>query len=536
MTLSQIFTDLNFMLPELALIMTLCAVVLFDAMTRDKVISARWSAVLSVAGLSLALLMVLLTYGNRYHSVFITYMTGDSAGNALTGPISAFSGLLVVDKLSDFFKVLFYVGSLATVFFSIGNPELKPYRQGEYYTLLLATVLGGSFLVSSNNYLMLVLSLETLSLCSYVLVGYLKHNRNSAEASLKYILYGSVASGVMLFGISYIYGMAGTLDIRQSVFNIAMRESDPMAVLLAFALVMGGLGFKVAAAPFHFWAPDVYQGAPTPITAFLSVVSKAAGFSALFRVSLPLFTIEGPVVPESLQAARGALQALVADGHLTSLFWILSAASMTVGNLVALRQTDLKRLLAYSSIAHAGYILMGMTTFSNESLEAMLFYLVMYAFTNLGAFGVVIVMINRTGSASLDSYRGMISRSPMLAILMILFLISLTGIPPTAGFIGKMWLFKAVANAGAAAQVGAAMTTGAWFYFSLLIIAAVNTGVSAYYYLKIIKTMVFDAAKEEAPLKIGFFNWTALSFYGASTIVLFLLAAHVYDLALLFER
>jgi len=434
-TLSSVFADCAHIIPEIILVITLCAVILADVvLPRSR---SGQTGFITLAGLTLAFFSIAFSYGNK--SIFS--MTAEAASS---GPVYAFSRMLVVDKLSDFFKIIFILGTAAVVLLSLKSEELRNYRMGEYYTLILGTLLGGAFLVSSNNFLMLVLSLETLSLCSYVLAGYQKHDRLSAEASLKYILYGSVASGVMLFGISYIYGLAGTLDVRDALVGIPMREDNAMAVLLSFILVIGGLGFKMAVVPFHFWCPDVYQGAPTPITAFLAVVSKAAGFSALFRVLLPLFAIQNGAIPETLVAVRAPLLSLINLGHLPLLFWILSVATMTLGNLVAIRQTNLKRLLAYSSIAHAGYILMGMTVFNSASMEAMLLYFFVYLFMNIGAFAVVIVMMNKTGSAELSAYKGMIYKNPWLTISMFIFLISLTGIPPTAGFIGKLRLFGAV--------------------------------------------------------------------------------------------
>jgi NADH-quinone oxidoreductase subunit N len=285
MTLADVLRDCTRIIPELILVATLCAVILTDIMLpREKSPRTGWIA---LGGLVAALVVLLTGYGD--HAVFA------SATNE--GPIYPFSGIIVIDELGDFFKAFFLLGTIAVVLFSMTSVEIRDYRHGEYYTLMLASVAGGALLVSSNNLLMLVLALETLSLCSYVLVGYLKHNRLSAEASLKYILYGSVASGVMLFGISYLYGMAGTLEINRILLGIAYGEDNQLAVLLAFVLVMAGVGFKMAAVPFHFWAPDVYQGAPTPITAFLSVVSKAAGFAAAFRMLLPLYAMHGVSVP-----------------------------------------------------------------------------------------------------------------------------------------------------------------------------------------------------------------------------------------------
>jgi NADH-quinone oxidoreductase subunit N len=527
MTLTDVLKNCLHIIPELILVATLCVVALTDMfLPKEKSPNVAWIA---MGGLVLALIAVLMNYGD--HTVF---GMGDNEG-----PIYPFSRMIVLDELGDFFKVFFLLGTMAVVLFSVTSVEIRDYRHGEYYTLMLAAVAGGSFLVSSNNLLMMVLSLETLSLCSYVLVGYVKHNRYSAEASLKYILYGSVASGVMLFGISYIYGMTGTLDVSKLLVNLAYRQDDSTAVLLAMVLVISGVGFKMAAVPFHFWAPDVYQGAPTPVTAFLAVVSKAAGFAVIYRVLLPLFAVhvDGGAVPAQIMAIRGPLLGLIEGGRLSELFWLLSVGTMTLGNLVALRQTNVKRLLAYSSIAHAGYLLMGLTVFNSTAMEAMLFYFVAYYLMNLGAFLVVIVMINKTGSEELSSFRGLIWRNPLVAVAMIAFLVSLTGIPPTAGFIGKLKIFEAVVGAGSDALApGFVMTRNSLMYFSLAVIGGVNTVISLYYYMNIVKIMVFEKPEVEARLPIGIFDQVYMMVFFIPVTFLIVQFGPVLEIVRIFQR
>ena len=528
MTLSEVLQDCRLIIPEIILVVTLCVVVLADVVLPRR--HSPLTGWIVLAGLTLALSVLLMGY-DFARAEFVFSSIGQDSG----GPQYGFSRMIVVDKLSDFFKVIFILGTIGVVIFSMRSVELKDYRHGEYYTLLLASVLGGAFMVSSNNFLMLVLALETLSMSSYVLVGYLKHNRLSAEASLKYVLYGAVASGVMLFGVSYIYGMAGTLEINQALLGIAMNEDSGIAVLMAFVLVIAGLGFKMAAVPFHFWCPDVYQGAPTPITAFLAVVSQAAGFSALLRVLLPLFAVEGTFIPDDVLAIRGSLLAVIEMAHLPLLFWILSVATMTLGNLVAIRQTDIKRLLAYSSIAHAGYLLMGLTVFNNDALEAMLFYFAVYLFMNLGAFLVVIVVMNKTGSSDLAAYRGLAWRNPFLFIMMFVFLISLTGLPPTAGFIGKLKLFEVIVGAGTSAG-GTAFTSESLFYYSLAIIGALNTAVSLYYYMKVAKIMAFERPDEEGDFPVGLFDRAYLLVYFIPVMFLIIEFGPLLDMITLFQR
>ncbi len=527
-TIGQIIDDCRLIIPELIVLGTLCAIIIWDMfLPKEKSPRTGW---LALAGLAAALGVLASRFGE--HSIFRFDFADPASSLATAGPAYGFSRMLVSDKLSDFFKFVFLFGTLMVVIFSMRSSELRGYRFGEYYTLLLGSVAAGSFLVSSNNFITLVVSLETLSLCSYVLVGYMKHDRLSAEASLKYILYGSVASGVMLFGLSYLYGMAGTLDISRSMVAVSLNEDNALTVLMTVLLIVGGLGFKIAAVPFHFWAPDVYQGAPTPITAFLAVVSKTMGFSAILRVMLPLFAVAGAAVPDDILAVRGALVGMIETSRLPVLFWVLSVATMTVGNLVALRQTNIKRLLAYSSIAHAGYILMGLTVYNNASLEAMLFYFFVYAFMNLGAFFVVIVLINQTGSSELEAYRGVAWKNPWLFICLFICLISLTGLPPTAGFVGKLKLFSVVT--GAALADGGVATPTFWFYISLVIIAALNTAISLYYYMKIAKVMVFSDPEEAAHPAVPAVDGIHLLAYALSILIIFLQFSPVESMVRLF--
>ncbi|MYB66671.1 NADH-quinone oxidoreductase subunit N, partial [Candidatus Poribacteria bacterium] len=316
---------------------------------------------------------------------------------------------------------------------------------------------------------MIFISLETVSLTSYILAGFLTHSPRSSEAAFKYITYGAVASGTMLFGLSLIFGMTGTGDLAEISTRLpevlASGQVTALGLLIAITFILAGVGYKIASVPFHMWSPDVYEGAPIPITAFLSVASKAAGFALFLRFFYSGFS---------------------AQGLLDSVDWgillaIVSALTMTVGNLAALPQRNVKRLLAYSSIAHGGYLLMGGVLLTSDGLSAILFYLIVYLFMNLGAFYVVILVANDSGSEMIEGYRGLSSRSPLVAGAMVIFLVSLTGIPPFAGFFGKFFLFKAVIDEG--------------FYW-LAFIGLINSVISLYYYARIIKAMYFESAED----------------------------------------
>lgn len=405
-------------------------------------------------------------------------------------------GMLAYDQVGNFLSVLFITGTLAVVLFSARSDETARYRQGEYHALLLGALLGAMLLVSANNLVLFVIALETLSLSSYVLAGFLKRDRKSAEASLKYLIYGAVLSGILLFGLSYLYGLVGTLEIGRIGAELAMMAANgvvsPPVFMFIMLLVVTGLGYKMAIVPSHFWCPDVYQGAPAPITAFLSVISKAAGFGALLRFAVPMYACLG-----GLGAGEGSVEI---TAGLPLLFGALAAVTMTFGNLAALRQTDIKRLMAYSSIAHAGYLLMPLTVFQPEGVEAMLFYFLVYLLMNLGVFWIIVLLGNRTGSAELSAFRGMAFKAPLLFAALFIFLIALTGLPPTAGFVGKFMLFKVVVGAGIAHMAAGQMTAAAGAYFALALVGVLNSAVSLFYYMKIARVMAFDQPDDDQGL------------------------------------
>ena len=439
--------------PEILLVIFAVAVVLLDLVVKDRESIAV--AYLSLVGL-----------GCVFAAVLITHF---SFGNA--DPVSLFLGMVRLDVFSTFFKILLLLATAATVLFSLRSEELDARLKGEYYALLLAITLGMFLMASSTNLLMIFISLETVSLTSYILAGFLTHNPRSSEAAFKYITYGAVASGTMLFGLSFLFGMAGSGDLGHISVRLtellASGQISPLAVLIAITFVLAGVGYKIASVPFHMWSPDVYEGAPIPITAFLSVASKSAGFALFIR-----FFYAGFGSTELMQAVNWPF-----------MLAIVSALTMTIGNLAALPQQNVKRLLAYSSIAHGGYLLMGGVLLSAEGVGAILFYLVVYLFMNLGAFYVVVLIANEVGSEMVEGYRGLSSRAPLVAWAMVIFLVSLAGIPPFAGFFGKWLLFTAVLEQG---------------YYWLALVGLLNSVVSLYYYARIVKAMFLEDYDEEA--------------------------------------
>lgn len=379
-------------------------------------------------------------------------------------------GMIRFDMVSLVFKVMFLTALALTSLVAMDVPYLQ---RSEFYALLITAAIGFCLMGASADLIMVYVALETASISSYVLAGFATKSDRSTEAGMKYFVYGAFATGVMLYGLSLIYGVTGETNIYVigSLFASGNLLSEVNAVvLLAAALSLVGFGFKVSAVPYHFWTPDVYEGSPTPFTAYVSTASKAAGFAVLIRV----FTSGafGDISSFSPTNAPGWWAMLVS----------ISIITMTLGNLVAISQTNIKRMLAYSSIAQAGYVLIGVVTLTQEGSGASLFYLLMYIFTNIAAFGVIILVSNITGSDEVSDLDGLNRRSPVLALIMLFAVLSLGGIPPTAGFFGKFFIFRAAVDAGL------------WW---LALIGILNAFVALYYYLGIIKHMYLYRSDDE---------------------------------------
>ena len=395
-----------------------------------------------------------------------------------------FNGMIVSDPFATFFKWLFLGAGILTVLIAARTTDFGSPRIGVFYALLISVVLGMFLMASSFDLLMLYLAVEMVSLPSYAIAGYRPGDRRAAEASLKYVIYGGVASGIMLFGLSYIYGLTGTtslegLGAKLDSLAVPAAEGSQAALRAALSIavifVLCGIGYKIAAVPWHMWCPDVYEGAPTPFTAFLSVGPKAAGFALAIRV---LYSALAGTAQEGF--ARGLAQV-----PWPAVVGILSAVTMTLGNLTALHQQNLKRLLAYSSISHAGYALMGLSAASLLGVQSVMIYLLVYLVMNLGAFLAVIVIAQATGSETVADCNGLARRNPLLAVTFAIFLFSLTGLPPLAGFTGKWYLFVAVLDQSAG--------EGGTWYVTLAVVAALNTAVSLYYYVRIVRAMFIEA-------------------------------------------
>lgn len=473
MDLTTLYSNLSFIIPEISVAIFLMIIVGVDLIFKND---KSYIPYVALAGLMITGYLLLCQQG-----------TSESAFSLS----SSNTGMVAVDPFSFYFKLLIIASSILVVFFSISSKDIKAVfsRQGEYYALMFGMILGMMLMVSAVDLILIYLSIELLSLSSYVLAGFTKLRERSSEASLKYIIYGSAASGLMLFGISILYGLTGQTNIFEINQIIQSTEISLFTLSLSIILIFVGLGFKISAVPFHFWTPDIYEGAPIAITAYLSVASKAAAFGILIRFIRVTFV-------HSVDSS--GFWNLITIFDWQTLLVLIALFTMTLGNLTALWQNNLKRLLAYSSIAHAGYLLLGLAALSQAGITAIMLYFMAYLIMNLGAFYVVMLISDNLGTEDIDGLDGLGFSSPLLAVPLSIFFIALAGIPPTFGFIAKFNLFAAIIDAN---------------LITAVIIALLNTVVSVYYYARIFKHLYFSKTEDPQKLHIS---------RGQTTLVIFL--------------
>ncbi len=488
--------SLVWFLPEVAIVAGLLLVILWDLVARGR------SRIIGIVVLTLA---ALVTSGT---------LSGAYLATESVKPVLLFHGMLSFDAYAHLFRLLFAGVAAVVVVFAAPSPETGAGTRsrngaGEFFALLLVVTLGLNLMVMSRNLLMIYLSLEMVSVISFVLAGFKIDDRKSSEGALKYVIFGGTASGIMLYGMSWLFGLARSLDLADIAMRVSLDTAHegrvPLAILVAVICVMAGFGYKISAAPFHMWAPDVYEGAPTSVTAFLSVGPKAAGFAVLVRF-----------FQEALHATARF------DGSLTPWAIIagaLAMATMVVGNFTALHQSNVKRMLAYSSVAHAGYMLLGFCVFDRAGVAAIIFYVITYALMNLGAFLVVSAVAERSsGKEDIDAFHGLGSRAPVLAASMAVFLFSLAGLPPFAGFVGKFYIFASLVNAG-----------GHWNWI-LAAVGVINSVVSLFYYARIVRAMYLTQATDTSPL-VARTVWSAATLVLAvPTLLIGIYWAPIYDL------
>jgi NADH-quinone oxidoreductase subunit N len=445
----------------------------------------------------------ILVFAAAGYASFLQWIPFDPLGHDWKGGTMIFNyfesltpplGMMVVDNFAVFFKLLISLTGIFIILMSLSSSEvgLRKSHFGEYYSLLIGMAIGMFLMPASTDLIMMYISLELVSITSYILAGFMKESNRSTEASMKYVLYGAFSSGLMLYGFSLLYGLTGTTNILaikmvlQNIFANPATHPSTITLWIATILSLAGMGYKISAAPFHFWTPDVYEGAPIPITALLSVASKAAGFGLLLRFLLFVYPMNAqtgfPIINWPLLIAG------------------LAALTMTLGNFAALQQSNIKRMLAYSTIAHAGYMMVGLVAAGAETgltgmqvtqgsagIVAIMIYLISYLFMNLGAFYVVMLIANKINSEEIEDYRGLARRTPLLCVALGLFLVSLTGIPLTIGFIGKLYIFSAILKVDP--------VTHHITYLWLAIVAILNSVVSLYYYIRVMAAMFIKERK-----------------------------------------
>ncbi|HEX9076213.1 MAG TPA: NADH-quinone oxidoreductase subunit N [Anaerolineae bacterium] len=471
--------SLNYILPEIILAVLALVVLTLDLIFRER--SHRFLPWVVALGFALALADILYIWGTN---------------------LSLFAGMYAVDTFALFFKLIASISGIVITLVSIDYLRNRTPYKGDFFTLFVFAVLAMMLMASAVNLLMIYLSIEFLSYTSYLLTGFLRNDKKSNEGALKYFLYGAITSAVMLYGFSLLYGATGSLNLTELATALANTSDRSLASLglVGTALVLAGFGFKISLVPFHMWAPEAYEGAPTPVTAFLSVGPKAAGFALLFRLVLTAL----PSLQDSLVPLLG----------------IISIATMTVGNLVAIQQTNIKRMLAYSSIAQAGYMLIGLVgvNLSGNSpfsgLNGVLIYLFAYLFTNLGAFICVIAIEDATGITEIPQYAGLIRRAPYVAALFVFFFLSLAGIPPTAGFIGKFFVF------------GSALRQG---FIFLAAVGVINSVVSVFYYFSVVRASFFTAPTDPTPIRVSPVVTLALTVTAAVVLLIAIFPQTVFD-------
>ncbi len=470
MSLFYTSADHFVLVPAIMLALFGCAVLLFDFFLFPEPKQRKWLVLFVVLGI----VFTGVQLGRQQ-------MMLASQGYA---PLVAFGGSLTIDGFALFFNWIFLAASLVVALISYKYLEIADAHHGEYYGLILLANCGMFFLAAGTDLITLFIGLELMALCFYILVGFLRGDKRSNEAAMKYLLLGAFSSGFLAYGFSLLYGLSGSTKLKVIAAALASRGvADPL-VFLALATTAVGLLFKISAVPFHMWAPDAYEGAPATVTAYLSVGSKAASFAFLLR----MFT--GPFA-----SSRAIWEPMLI---------VVAVASMTVGNFAAITQSNLKRLLAYSAISHAGYMLLGLIAGNDTGIQGVLVYVLVYTFMNLGAFLVVAALRRKDLiGEDVDDLAGLIHRSPGYAVMMLIFMLSLAGIPPTAGFIGKYFIFLSLIQTG---------------HYVLAVIATLYVAVAVYYYFRIVRSMFVSPAEGREPISSSFGLRVALALTGLMTL------------------
>lgn len=448
----QLLTFLGFYIPELICLVLMCLLLMAESAVKEEHGSRDKIITLALGGLFATLICLFQNLGDA--------------------PVRIFHNAVTIDPFSTLVKIIMVMGTMGAIWLSRSSKDIYTNLKSEFSIMAVGVLIGGMLLASSNNLLTLYLGLEILSILSYVMSSFKRDESTSSEAGLKYVLYGGLSAGVALFGMSHIYGTLGTIQYVEMIPKIAELQGLSLTiVMISLVLFFAGLGYKISAFPFHMWTPDVYQGAPIPVTAFFSIVPKLAGLAALIRVSL-VFGNENSVIATSW----------------VGLLLVVAAMTMTVGNVTAIGQSSVKRLLAFSSIGHVGLMLLGVLVMNADGIRVILFYGIVYMFMTLIAFYITSHLSDMYGTDSYDVFKGLIYKHPVMAIIMVGVLFSLAGLPPFSGFIAKFSVFNIII---------------AKKYYGIAIVAAINSVISLYYYIKLAKTMIFSQVESEEKV-LGF--------------------------------
>jgi NADH-quinone oxidoreductase subunit N len=486
--LLSLLSNLAFYVPEMICIFLMCFLLIMEA-TYKKETGRTWLYVTSLIGLGTTLIVLI--------------------GNMSLSPVKIFADAVVIDTFSTLTKILMVLGTIFSIYIASISKDIYEELKAEFVIMAVGVLVGGMLLASANNLLTLYLGIETLSILSYVMSSFKRNDSASNEAGLKYALYGGITAGVMLFGMSHMYGIFGSIQFEVIAAGLAKAEGVTLwAGFASIILFFVGIGYKIACAPFHMWSPDVYQGSPIPVTSFFSIVPKLAGMAVLLRVSTVLFANESGV-----------------QGSWIFLLHVVAALTMSVGNITAITQDSVKRLLAFSSIGHVGMMLLGVLVLDEVGVRAILFYGIIYLFMTIVAFTVTSHLADKYGNDSMSSFKGIAKKHPYVAIAMMFALFSLAGVPPFAGFIAKFNIFSAVISKG---------------YYGIALVAAINSVIALYYYMRIVRVMVFEKAEYEEPVEsLGFKNQGIIVVMSLPLLVLGIFwdgIMHVADMAHIFIK
>jgi NADH-quinone oxidoreductase subunit N len=465
----DLLSNLGFYMPELIVVITMCFLLFIEAGYKSNEKGRTLTFIASMMGI-VGALAALLTYVDET-------------------PVYLFYNAVVIDSFSTIVKIILTLGAFASIIISINSKDIYEDLKTEYFAMVFGVLLGGMLLASANNLLTLYLGIETLSILSYVLSSFKRDEAKSTEAGMKYALYGGISAGVMLIGMSHIYGLLGTIQFVEIAPKLATLAVSQKAILsVSFVMFFVGLGYKIACFPFHMWSPDVYQGSPIPVTSFFAIVPKMAGIAAVLRISFVFF------------GSTSSIQTVW-----IGLIHVIAAMTMTVGNVSAIGQDSVKRMLAYSSIGHAGFMLLGVLVMDEVGTSAVLFYGMAYLFMTVVAFFVTALVSDHMGSDSMASFKGLVYRHPLMAILMTIALFSLAGLPPFSGFVAKYNILTSII---------------AKKYYGLTFVAALNSVIGLYYYIKLVKTMIFDTNESSEKIEgFGFLNQLIISAFTMPILV-----------------